>query len=99
MRVVVVSYAVPPYGNGMHLRTFKLMKFLPTLGWDITVLTPRRGRSAPKDPSVLPELPAGTRVLRTPALVPPGNTLSRELRALSGPPARPLERLAARARH
>ena len=52
-RVLVIAYSYPPAGNvGVH-RTLRFLKWLPRLGWDPVVLTPRNARGVNLQPSLL----------------------------------------------
>ena len=71
-RVLVIAYHFPPDSSSGTYRTLKFVKYLEPLGWDAVVLTvkPERERFSPRDPDLLAEVPAGTRVLQTWAFSP-----------------------------
>ncbi len=66
-RVLVISYYFPPSGGPGVQRTLKFVKYLPDFGWQPTVLTVRPDRAAypDLDPTLLDEVPAAARVVRT----------------------------------
>jgi glycosyltransferase involved in cell wall biosynthesis len=66
-RVLIVHYFFPPLGGGGMPRVLKFVKYLPELGWDVTVLTsPFASQSSDvRDESMLAEVPASVRVIRT----------------------------------
>ena len=65
-RVLVVHYFFPPLGGGGVPRVLKFVKYLPELGWDVTVLTsPMSARSYEvRDESRLSEVPPNVHVVR-----------------------------------
>jgi glycosyltransferase involved in cell wall biosynthesis len=69
-RVLVVHYFFPPLGGAGVPRVLKFVKYLPALGWDVTVIT--SGRQARwygvRDESLLADIPPGVRVLRAPEI-------------------------------
>jgi glycosyltransferase involved in cell wall biosynthesis len=67
-RVLVLAYFFPPIGGGGVQRTLKFVRYLNPLGWDATVISTRSRVYPARDPSLLSEVPASTRVVRTPAL-------------------------------
>jgi glycosyltransferase involved in cell wall biosynthesis len=67
-RVLVLAYFFPPLGGGGVQRTLKFMRYLEPLGWDATVVSTRSRLYPARDPSLLEEVPATTRVVRTAAL-------------------------------
>jgi glycosyltransferase involved in cell wall biosynthesis len=67
-RVLVLAYFFPPLGGGGVQRTLKFVRYLEPLGWDATVISTRSRLYPARDPSLLKEVPASTRVVRTPAL-------------------------------
>jgi glycosyltransferase involved in cell wall biosynthesis len=67
-RVLVLAYYFPPVGGAGVQRTLKFVKYLPSFGWDATVVSTRSRAYGARDPSLLAEVPDGTRVQRTPAL-------------------------------
>lgn len=63
-RLLMVAYYFPPLGGIGSLRALKFAAYLPELGWDVTVLAPRRGAYY-RDPTLgFPE----DRVIRTGSL-------------------------------
>jgi glycosyltransferase involved in cell wall biosynthesis len=77
--VLLVTYDFPPAGGVGVQRVAKFAKYLSRLGWRVSVLTTRHGRSGPRDPSLLDEL-ADIQVHRTLAPDP-----FRALSAMSSP--------------
>jgi glycosyltransferase involved in cell wall biosynthesis len=67
-RVLVLAYYFPPVGGSGVQRTLKFVKYLSSLGWDATVISTRSRAYGARDPSLLAEVPATTRVVRTAAL-------------------------------
>jgi glycosyltransferase involved in cell wall biosynthesis len=67
-RVLVLAYFFPPLGGGGVQRTLKFVRYLEPLGWDATVVSTRSRLYPARDPSLLKEVPATTRVIRTRAL-------------------------------
>ena len=63
-RVLYVSYLFPPVGGVGVLRTTKFVKYLPTFGWDVTVLTAENPSVPLRDESLLEEIPESTLVRR-----------------------------------
>lgn len=67
-RVLVLAYFFPPLGGAGVQRTLKFVEYLAPLGWDATVISTRSRSYGARDPSLLEEIPAQTRVIRTRAL-------------------------------
>lgn len=67
--VLFIAYLFPPHGGGGVQRTTKFVKFLPRCGWRPTVLTAHHVHL--RDRSLHADIPAGTRVERTPVLLLP----------------------------
>lgn len=67
-RVLVLAYYFPPVGGAGVQRTLKFVKYLAELGWDSTVVSTRSRAYGARDESLVDEVPASTRVLRTAAL-------------------------------
>src|SRR5436190_3440425 len=67
-RVLMLAFFFPPLGGAGVQRTLKLVRYLEPLGWDATVVTTRPYGYPARDPSLLREVPASTRVIRTSAL-------------------------------
>jgi glycosyltransferase involved in cell wall biosynthesis len=69
-RLLLVSYYYPPLAGPGVFRPLRLSKYLPRLGWEVTVLTVRAGVRALKDPSLVAEVPPEVRVERTASVEP-----------------------------
>jgi len=67
-RVLVLAYLFPPIGGAGVQRTLKFVRYLQPLGWDATVVSTKSRHYPVRDPSLLEEIPASARVVRTPAL-------------------------------
>jgi glycosyltransferase involved in cell wall biosynthesis len=69
-RLLLVAYFFPPLGGGGVPRVLKFVKYLPEMGWDVTVLTaPEPSRSySLRDESMLAEVPSSVRIVRAPEL-------------------------------
>jgi glycosyltransferase involved in cell wall biosynthesis len=67
-RVLVLAYFFPPLGGAGVQRTLKFVRYLEPLGWDATVVTSRSRLYPARDPSLLEDVPGGTRIIRTRAL-------------------------------
>jgi glycosyltransferase involved in cell wall biosynthesis len=63
-RLLLVSYYFPPLGGSGVFRPLRLAKYLPRLGWDVTVLTACERVRVLKDPSLVDEVPSTVRVVR-----------------------------------
>jgi glycosyltransferase involved in cell wall biosynthesis len=65
-RVLVIHYFFPPLGGGGVPRVLKFVKYLPELGWDVTVITSDAASSwyGVHDESLLADVPPGVRVIR-----------------------------------
>ncbi len=74
-KILFITYYFPPLGLGGVQRTLKFVKYLPSFGWQPIVLTVRPGSYFAFDPSLLKDVPAAVKVVRTGSLDP--------LRALS----------------
>ena len=68
--VLMLCHPFPPTGGAGVQRSTKFVKYLPCFGWRPTVLTVRDGVYAQRDPSLLRDLPSGTRIVRTETLEP-----------------------------
>jgi glycosyltransferase involved in cell wall biosynthesis len=62
--VLVLAYFFPPLGGAGVQRTLKTIKYLPEHGWRATVVTTASQAYPVSDPSLLDEIPEGTRVVR-----------------------------------
>jgi glycosyltransferase involved in cell wall biosynthesis len=62
----VIHYFFPPLGGGGVPRVLKFVKYLPALGWDVTVVTCDGDRSwyGVRDESLLADVPDEVRVIR-----------------------------------
>jgi len=61
-------YFFPPLGGAGVQRTLKFVRYLEPLGWDATVVTTRSRLYRARDDSLLNDVPADTRIIRTRAL-------------------------------
>ena len=61
----MIAYEFPPTAAGGVMRTVKFCKYLPELGWEPHVLTPKCSTVTSRDPSMLVELGHRTQVHRT----------------------------------
>ncbi len=68
-KVLVIAYIFPPLARaGVH-RTVRFVRYLPELGWDLTVLTvaePYYPPNSPLDRELLKKVPDGVRIESTP---------------------------------
>jgi glycosyltransferase involved in cell wall biosynthesis len=67
-RVLMLAYLFPPIAGAGVQRTLKFVRYLEPLGWLATVVSTRSRAYGTRDPSLVPEIPASTRVVRTPAV-------------------------------
>ncbi len=67
-RALVIAYYFPPLGGAGVQRTLKFVKYLPEFGWRATVVSTRSRLYRTHDADLRDEIPAGTRVVRPPAL-------------------------------
>ena len=65
VKVLMIAYEFPPTAAGGVMRTVKFCKYLPELGWEPHVLTPKCSTVTSRDPSMLVELGHRTQVHRT----------------------------------
>jgi glycosyltransferase involved in cell wall biosynthesis len=65
---LVLAYFFPPLGGAGVQRTLKFIRYLEPLGWDATVVTTSSLHYPAHDPSLLSDVPASTRIIRTRAL-------------------------------
>lgn len=67
MRLLLVTYYYPPSGGSGVQRPLKMSRYLPSLGWDVTVLTvdPAFAAYPDLDPSMLADVPPEVAVERT----------------------------------
>lgn len=68
--VLMVNYLFPPIGGAGVQRNLKFTKYLGEVGWDPTVLTVRNVNHYTFDRSLMDEVPASVRVVRTESLDP-----------------------------
>ncbi|WP_317164774.1 glycosyltransferase family 4 protein [Hymenobacter ginkgonis] len=75
LRLLVITYYWPPSGGAGVQRCLKWVKYLPGLGVETTVLTvdPDQATYPVRDESLLREVPAEVRVIRTATLEPFGS--------------------------
>src|SRR5438445_1984909 len=76
--LLVISHFFPPMGGGGVQRIAKFVKYLERAGWRATVIAGRPEDYWMRDDSLLAELPASARVVRTAAAS--GQGLLRRLR-------------------
>lgn len=69
-RVLVVSYTFPPVGGAGVQRVTKWLKYLPSAGWEASVLTTENPSVPVTDASLAADVPAGTLVGRARTLEP-----------------------------
>ena len=94
-RVLVLAYFFPPLGGAGVQRSAKFVKYLPALGYDPIVITGPAavgGPFSPADPTLMGDVPSGTRVerIRVPEPEAGGRWRSRAERWLGAP--RPFSR-------
>jgi glycosyltransferase involved in cell wall biosynthesis len=63
--ILIIAYYFPPLGMGGVQRMAKLAKYLPPLGYDVSVLTVKPIRYPAHDPSLLHELPNSVDIFRS----------------------------------
>ncbi len=64
-KVLIVAYYFPPSGGPGVQRVLKYVQYLRDFGWEPVVLTVADGNFPARDESLLKEIPAGVRVVRT----------------------------------
>jgi glycosyltransferase involved in cell wall biosynthesis len=69
-RVLLISYIFPPTGGSAVQRPAKLVKYLPSAGWTVEVLTAGHDRFPWRDDSLLSDIPPDCRVHRVPGYEP-----------------------------
>jgi glycosyltransferase involved in cell wall biosynthesis len=69
-RLLLVTYYYPPLGGPGVFRPLRLSKYLPRLGWAVTVVAASARTRALKDPSLLAEVDPRVRVERTASIEP-----------------------------
>lgn len=65
-RVLIVTYYWPPSGGSGVQRWLKFAKYLPELGWDVTVAAPQDADYEITDKTLITEVPESVTVLRVP---------------------------------
>jgi glycosyltransferase involved in cell wall biosynthesis len=68
-RVLILAYFFPPLGGAGVQRTAKFVKYLPSFGWDPTVITTRSRWYPARDPSLAADIPRDIRVVSARELV------------------------------
>lgn len=63
--VLLISYPFPPLGAAGVLRPYRFAKYLPTFSWKPVVLTIKEREDAPKDYTLLSDLPSEVSINRT----------------------------------
>lgn len=63
--LLIVAFRFPPHGGSGPRRILEYTKYLAKDGWQITVLTGKHGGYKPLDFSLLKEIPAAVKVVRT----------------------------------
>lgn len=63
-RVTLLAAEFPPIGGGGVIRMAKLAKYLPTLGWDVTVVSSNEPLAHAVDETLLADIPSSVRILR-----------------------------------
>jgi len=87
----VLAYYFPPLGGAGVQRTTKLLKHLPSLGWDTVVVTGPEGDGvpwAPHDATLAHDVPESTAVVRIQAAPPVAGRAEARWRRLTGSPTR-----------
>jgi glycosyltransferase involved in cell wall biosynthesis len=67
-RVLMLAYLFPPIAGAGVQRTLKFVRYLEPLGWRATVVSTRSRAYGTRDTSLVADIPASARVIRTPAL-------------------------------
>jgi len=65
-RILLISYYWPPAGGGGVQRWLKMSKYLPEMGYDLTVYTPSNGEAPVVDESLVSEVHPDIKVIQTP---------------------------------
>ena len=65
-RVLIITYYWPPSGGGGVMRWLKMSKYLPALGWQPVIYTPRNPDPSVIDESLVKEVHPETEVIRYP---------------------------------
>lgn len=69
-KVLLITYYWPPASGPGVQRWLKFAKFLPDMGWDPIVITPKNGSYPNTDDSLLDDVPSALRVVTTSTLEP-----------------------------
>lgn len=69
-KVLIITYYWPPASGPGVQRWLKFAKFLPALGWEPIILTPKNGSYPNVDPTLLDDVPGGLRVIYTKTVEP-----------------------------
>lgn len=65
-KVLIITYYWPPSGGGGVMRWLKMSKYLPELGWQPVIYTPRNPDPSVTDNSLLKEIHPGIKIIKTP---------------------------------
>lgn len=65
-RLLLIAHAFPPAGGAGVQRPAKFARYLCEMGWSVTVLAAEPSGAAPRDESLLAEIPDAVSVLRIP---------------------------------
>lgn len=69
-KVLLITYYWPPASGPGVQRWLKFAKFLPDLGWEPIIITPKNGSYPNTDDTLLNDIPSNLRVITTPTLEP-----------------------------
>lgn len=69
-RLLLVAYYFPPLAGSGVFRPLRLSKYLPHVGWNVTVLAARARTGLFQDPALLAQIPAGVHVERAASIEP-----------------------------
>lgn len=64
-KILLITYYFPPCGGAGVQRWMRILKYLPAMGWDVTVLTTNNGDYPIIDESLTAQIPEDIRVIRT----------------------------------
>ncbi len=64
-KLLLITYYFPPAGGPAVQRWLRFLKYLPGLGWEVTVITTQKGDYPFIDESLLAEVPMTINVIRT----------------------------------
>ncbi|MEX0843987.1 MAG: glycosyltransferase family 4 protein [Balneolaceae bacterium] len=82
-KALLFTYYWPPASGPGVQRWLKFVKFLPEFGWDVIVVTPKKGSYPNTDPTLLEDIPKHTIIEKTGTIEP-----FRLFNILSGKPAK-----------